>query len=122
MPRFSTQRGSVDNPGNARAHTATIAMIIPRTVSICELIHASSAKTCPAGRSSFIRSIPADQRGPRRFVTRRQVSALSSVFFVLLSGSAQCLPLAVKRFANGVLQGLESGLQKTEYQALRFNP
>ena len=35
-----------------------------RMVSIRELIHASSAPTCPAGRSSFGRSIPAGERGP----------------------------------------------------------
>ena len=46
MPRLSTQRSSVDNPGNARAHMATVAAIIPRVVSIRELIHASSAATC----------------------------------------------------------------------------
>ena len=48
--------------------SAKIAAIITRTVSIRELIHASSAPTCPAGRSSFIRSIPAGERGTRRFV------------------------------------------------------
>ena len=48
--------------------SAKIATIITRTVSIRELIHASSAPTCPAGRSIFIRSIPAGEGGPRRFV------------------------------------------------------
>ena len=63
IPRLSTQRGSVDNHGNLGAQTATNAAIIPRTVSIRELIHASSAPTCLAGRSSFIRSIQAGPRG-----------------------------------------------------------
>ena len=61
---------------------ATNAVIIPRTVSIQELIHASSAPTFPAGRSVYIRSIPAGPRGPRQFWAWRgifQVSALSSL-------------------------------------------
>ena len=73
MPRLLTQHDSVDNPGNARAHMAKIAAIITRTFSIRELIHASSATTCQAGRSSFIRLIAA---GPRCIF---QVSALSSL-------------------------------------------
>ena len=58
-------------------------MLFPRTVSIRELIHATKALIRrTAGRSGFIRSIPAFQRGPCQFVTRRrifQVSAVSSL-------------------------------------------
>ena len=71
MLQLWTQHGSLDNHSNPRAQTATNAAIIPRTVSIRELIHALSAPTCPAGRSDFIKSIPAGPRGPHQVVTQR---------------------------------------------------
>ena len=47
MPQLLTQRGSVDNHGNPTAQTATNGMIISRTVSIQDLIHALSASPLP---------------------------------------------------------------------------
>ena len=73
-PRLLTQCGSVDNHGNPRAQWL---QIIPRTFPVQELIHETSAPTCPAGRSCFIRSIPAGPGGPCRFVTRRRIFQVS---------------------------------------------
>ena len=87
-PHGEAANGSLDRLQFIRSYTVTWI-----TVVILELIHATSAPTCLAGRGEFIRSKPTGPRGPNPLVTqdnfgliarpwrrRRifQVSALSS--------------------------------------------
>ena len=87
-PHGEAANGSLDRLQFIRSYTVTWI-----TVVILELIHATSAPTCLAGRGEFIRSKPTGPRGPSPLVTqdnfgliarpwrrRRifQVSALSS--------------------------------------------
>ena len=88
LPHGEAVNGSLDRLQFIRSYTVTWI-----TVVILELIHATSAPTCLAGRGEFIRSKPTGLRGPSPLVTqdnfgliarpwrrRRifQVSALSS--------------------------------------------
>ena len=87
-PHGEAANGSLDRLQFIRSYTVTWI-----TVVILELIHATSAPTCLAGRGEFIRSKPTGPQGPSPLVTqdnfgliarpwrRRhifQVSALSS--------------------------------------------
>ena len=84
--------------------SAKITAIITRKVSIRELIHASSALTCPAGKSSFIRSIPAGLTGPRRFVISE--TYLSSVRSIKPGQRATGIKV---RFHEGAQEGGRHG-------------
>ena len=69
QPRVSTGlhtvNGSLDRLQFIRSYTVTWI-----TVVILELIHASSAPTCLAGRGEFIRSKPSGLQGPSPLVTQ----------------------------------------------------
>ena len=64
-PHGEAANGSLDRLQFIRSYTVTWI-----TVIILELIHATSAPTCLAGRGEFIRSKPTGPRGPSPLVTQ----------------------------------------------------
>ena len=64
-PHGEAANGSLDRLQFIRSYTVTWI-----TVVILELIHATSAPTCLAGRGEFIRSKPTGPRGPSPLVTQ----------------------------------------------------